>query len=339
MVRLKGGDPLVFGRGAEEASALHAAGISFEIVPGVTAGVGVSTYAGIPVTHRATASAVAFVTGHNDPQADGSDGRLDWNALARFPGTLVVYMGVTHLGSICRTLISEGKPAETPAAIVESGTLPSQRTLAATLGTLPGLAREAGVGPPALLIVGEVAGLRDRLNWYEHLPLFGQRIVVTRPAADGARSAAMLEAMGAEVLLAPMVEVRPISDPAPLDAAIGRVDQFDWLVFTSANGVRFFLERLEHLGRDLRALGGVRLAAIGPATAQALAQYHLHADLVPDVIPLRITRRGVGPVRGGPTDPPGPCRPRPRVAPRGARAPGRCRPGRGLPQRGCLGVA
>ncbi len=147
VVRLKGGDPLVFGRGAEEAAALVEAGVAFEVVPGVTAGVGVSAYAGIPVTHRAMASAVAFITGHTDPEAAGSEGRLDWTALARFPGTLVVYMGVTHMGSICRTLIREGKPGDTPAAIVESGTLPSQRTHAATLATLPELAREAGVGP------------------------------------------------------------------------------------------------------------------------------------------------------------------------------------------------
>ncbi len=282
VVRLKGGDPLVFGRGAEEASALQAAGIPFEIVPGVTAGVGVAAYAGIPVTHRATASAVAFVTGHSDPEAVGAAGRLDWSALASFPGTLVVYMGVTHLAAICRTLIREGKPGDTPAAIVETGTLPSQRTHLATLATLPQAAREAGVGPPALLIVGEVVRLRDELAWYERLPLFGQRIVITRPAGESARSAALLEALGAEVLIAPTVEVRPISDPGPLDAAIGRLHEFDWVVFTSANGVRFFLRRLEELGRDLRALGGVRLAAIGPTTAQALSGFHLRADLVPD---------------------------------------------------------
>jgi uroporphyrinogen III methyltransferase/synthase len=282
VVRLKGGDPLVFGRGAEEASALRAAGIPFEIIPGVTAGVGVSAYAGIPVTHRAMASAVAFVTGHTDPEAVGADGRVDWSALARFPGTLVVYMGVTHLGAICRTLIREGKPGDSPAAIVETGTLASQRTHRGTLACLPDLAGAAGVRPPALLIVGEVVGLRDDLNWYERLPLFGQRIVITRPAGEASRSAAALEALGAEVLSAPTVEVRPISDSGPLDAAIGRLDEFDWLVFTSANGVRFFLRRIEELGRDLRALGAIRLAAIGSTTAEALAAYHLRADLVPD---------------------------------------------------------
>jgi uroporphyrinogen III methyltransferase/synthase len=282
VVRLKGGDPLVFGRGAEEASTLRAAGVPFQIVPGVTAGVGATAYAGIPVTHRAVASAVAFVTGHTDPEAVESGSRLDWNALARFPGTLVVYMGVTHLGSICRTLIREGKPGDTPAAVVETGALPSQRTHVATLADLPRVALEVGVRPPALLIVGEAVGLRDQLAWYERLPLFGQRVVITRPAGEAPRSAAVLESIGAEVLLAPTVEIRPIADPGPLDAAIRRLEEFDWLVFTSANGVRFFLQRLDELGRDLRALGRIRLAAIGPTTAEALAGYHLRADLVPD---------------------------------------------------------
>lgn len=282
VVRLKGGDPLVFGRGAEEASALGVAGVPFEIVPGVTAGVGATAYAGIPVTHRASASAVAFVTGHSDPEDPAARGRLDWSALARFPGTLVVYMGITHLAAICRTLIRGGKPGETPAAVVETGSLPSQRTHVSTLAGLPEAARLAGVRPPALLVVGDVVGLRDQVGWYERRPLFGQRIVVTRPAGEAQASAATLEAMGAEVLLAPTVEIRPITETGPMDAAIGQLEQFDWLVFTSANGVRFFLRRIEELGGDLRALGRVRLAAIGPTTAEALARYHLRADLVPD---------------------------------------------------------
>jgi uroporphyrinogen III methyltransferase/synthase len=173
-------------------------------------------------------------------------------------------------------------PDDTLAAIVETGTVPSQRTHVATLATLPGLAREVSVRPPALLIVGDVVSLRGRLAWFEELPLFGSRIVVTRPAAEAARSAAALEALGAEVLLAPTVEVRPITDPAPVDAAIGRLSEFDWIVFTSANGVRFFLDRLEHQGRDLRALGNIQIAAIGPSTAEALAGYRLRADLVPE---------------------------------------------------------
>jgi uroporphyrinogen III methyltransferase/synthase len=282
VVRLKGGDPWVFGRGAEEALALRAAGIPFEVVPGVTAAVGVTAYAGIPVTHRATASAVAFVTGHGDPEIEPLHGPLDWPALAQFPGTLVVYMGVTHLAAICRTLIRLGKRRETPAAIIESGSTASQRVQVATLETLAQKARDSGVRPPALLVVGDVVRLRDELIWYERLPLFGQRIIVTRPRGESARAAATLEALGAEVLLAPMVEIRPIDEPAPLDEAIERLANYQWLVFTSANGVRFFMRRLHERGRDVRALGNLKLAAIGPETAKALARFHLAADLVPE---------------------------------------------------------
>jgi uroporphyrinogen III methyltransferase/synthase len=282
VVRLKGGDPFVFGRGAEEALALLAAGVPFEVVPGVTAGVGVTAYAGIPVTHRAAASAVAFVTGHGDPESETDENRLDWAALARFPGTLVIYMGVTHLAAICRTLLKLGKPGETRAALIESGTLAWQQTVTGTLTTIALAASRAQVQPPALLVIGSVAGLRDELNWFERLPLFGQRIVVTRPRDEGSRAAVALETLGAEVLLAPTVLVRPISGPCPLDAAIDRLASYDWLVFTSANGVRFFVERLTAQGRDLRALGHLKLAAIGPVTAEALAEIHLNADLVPE---------------------------------------------------------
>ncbi len=282
VVRLKGGDPLVFGRGAEEAISLRAAGISFEIVPGVTAGLGATAYAGIAVTQRTTASAVAFVTGHGDPEVVSDPGLLDWAALARFPGTLVVYMGVTHLGSICRTLLNHGKAGDTPACVIQSGTLAGQRTHVATLETIADVALKSGVEPPALLVVGSVVALRNDLAWFERLPLFGQRIVVTRPRAEACRTVAALESLGAEVLLAPTIEVEPLDDPGLLDAAIDRLADYDWLVFTSANGVRFLVERLQARGRDLRALGHLQLAAIGPATAQALAGFHLNADLVPE---------------------------------------------------------
>ncbi len=299
VVRLKGGDPLVFGRGAEEALSLRAAAIPFEIVPGVTAGVGVTAYAGIAVTHRAAASAVAFVTGHGDPEADAGHNRLDWPALSRFPGTLVVYMGVTHLAAICRTLLRLGKPPDTPAAVIEAGTLSSQRTEVATLETIAQVAGRAGVRPPALLVVGPVVSLREDLAWFEQLPLFGQRIVVTRPRDEGARSAAMLEALGAEVLLAPTVEVRPITDREPLDSAIARLADYQWLVFTSANGVRFFVQELESRGRDLRSLGHLKLAAIGPATARALAEIHLRADLIPDSYRSECLAAALGRCAGG----------------------------------------
>jgi uroporphyrinogen III methyltransferase/synthase len=282
VVRLKGGDPLVFGRGGEEALCLHEAGIPFEIVPGVTAALGATAYAGIAVTLRGAASATAFVTGHNDPESDEGSGRLDWSALAQFPGTLVVYMGVTHLTAICRTLMRFGKPGEMPAAVIESGTLPSQITRVGTLATIADIALAAGTRPPALLVVGTVVNRRTDLQWFEQLPLFGQRIVVTRPHDEGLRTAAALESLGAEVLLAPTVDIKPITDPAPMDAAIDCLHTYDWLVFTSSNGVRFFVRRLEQRQRDLRALGHLKLAAIGPMTAETLASYHLRADLVPD---------------------------------------------------------
>ncbi len=282
VVRLKGGDPFVFGRGAEEAEHLHVSGIPVQVVPGVTAGVGVSLYAGIPITHRDAASAVAFVTGHDDPDSPSSPSPLDWGALARFPGTLVIYMGMTRLESLCRTLIRLGKPATTPAALVQSGTLASQRTVVATLADLAALALEGGFGPPALVLIGEVVARRPALNWFEGLPLFGQRVVVTRPLGESDLASASLEALGAEALAAPTVTIEPPDDFGPIDGAIARLDSFDWLVFTSGNGVRHFLDRLKSSGLDLRALGHLKLAAIGPATAEALGRYHLMADLVPD---------------------------------------------------------
>lgn len=279
VVRLKGGDPFVFGRGGEEAEHLGAAGVAFRVVPGVTAGVGALAYAGVAVTHREAASAVAFVTGHDDP--DGPDGRVDWAALAAFPGTLVVYMGWRHHAAICRALVRHGKPGSTPAALVQAGSLPAQRVGEGTLADLAECVAARGLGPPALLVVGEVVRRREALRWFERLPLFGRRVVLTRPIAEAGRSAADLEALGAEVLVAPTVSIGPVEDSSLVDHAIEQIHTFHWLVFTSGNGVRHFLDRLDALGRDLRALGHLRLAAIGPTTAEALARYRLRADLVP----------------------------------------------------------
>lgn len=280
VVRLKGGDPFVFGRGAEEAEALRSAGVPYEIVPGVTAALGATAFAGVPVTHRAHASAVAFVTGHEQPGREGS--RLDWAALAAFPGTLVFYMAVARLEAIVAALLEKGKPATTPAALVYRGTTPQQRVLSVPLGDLPVRAKEEGFASPSLLVVGEVVTLRPDLAWFEQLPLFGKRVLVTRPRHQAGGMVRQVEALGGSAAVLPVVEIAEPADWAPVDEAITSLSQFDWLVFTSSNGVQAFLGRLRHLGRDLRALGGVKLATIGPATADALRAFHLEPDYVPE---------------------------------------------------------
>ena len=278
VVRLKGGDSFVYGRGAEEAEALVAAGLTFRVIPGVTAAVGVTAYAGIPLTHRDDASAVAFVTGHDDP----STSHIDWPALAAFPGTLVVYMGFSRLKSYCQALIDAGKSPDTPAALIQWGTWPRQQTIESTLANLAARVQSASLGPPAIVVIGHVVHRRHRLSWLEKLPLFGRTILVTRPAAEDDSSTRLLESLGAEVLHAPTIEILPPHDFEPIDRAITSLDQYHWLVFTSANGVRHFLDRILTLGNDLRTLGHLKLAAIGPATAEALNAYHLKADLVPE---------------------------------------------------------
>lgn len=280
VVRLKGGDPMIFGRGGEEARALRDAGIDYEIVPGVTAALGVAACAAIPLTHRRHASAVAIVTGHEQP--DKPDSLLDWSALARFPGTLVFYMGIARLEAIVRLLIDHGKPATTPAAVVERGSTPLQRTVTATLMDLPAVAAREGLQAPALVLVGEVVSLREHIAWFESRPLFGKTVLVTRPRRQASDMVRQVEALGGRAVVLPAVEVREPADWGPVDEAIGRLHVFGWLVFTSANGVQMFLSRLRHSGRDLRALGGRKLAAIGPATAEALRVYHLEPDVVPE---------------------------------------------------------
>jgi uroporphyrinogen III methyltransferase/synthase len=279
VVRLKGGDPMVFGRGAEEAEALRAAGVPFAIVPGVTAALAAAACAERPLTHRDHASTVTFVTGHSDPA--GPRTRVDWPRLAALPGTLVVYMGLKHLPEICRTLVRHGRDPGTPAVLVSDASLPGQRTIAATLADLPDRVSEADPRAPGLLMIGEAPGAGPERSWLEGRPLHGQRVLVTRPEADAAGSAESLETLGAEVLLAPLVRIDPLEDPGPLDAVLRRLREFDWLAFTSRNGVRHLLERLSPAGLDLRALGGLKLACVGPGTAEELARHHLRADLVP----------------------------------------------------------
>jgi uroporphyrinogen III methyltransferase/synthase len=280
VVRLKGGDPFVFGRGGEEALALRAAGIEFEIVPGVTAGVAASAYAGIPVTHRGLAGSVALVTGHSRQDGgrpDGEDTAIDWAALAAFPGTLVLYMGVRRLPEIAAALIAAGRPSSEPVAVVESGTLPSQRTVTGTLETIVEAVRAAEVRPPSIVIVGAVAALADELAWTQPRPLAGLTVAVTRARAQASDLAGQLQALGARVLQTPVIRVQSISDPAAthLDPS-----PYDLICVTSANGVSALFERLADAGLDARALAGAKIAAIGPASARALAEHGVIADVV-----------------------------------------------------------
>jgi uroporphyrinogen III methyltransferase/synthase len=280
VARLKGGDPAIFGRTAEETAALEAAGIPYEIVPGVTAALAASSYAGIPLTHRGAASCVAFVTGRECRDKDGDT--LDMAGLARFPGTLVFYMGVTSAPEWAAELIGHGKPAATPVAIVRRATWPEQATTTTTLGELPQLVASTRLRPPAVMIVGDAVAERFAHDWFGSRPLAGRAVMVTRPANQADALADQLTQLGARVIAQPAIEILPPRDWGPVDAAIESLGLTGWVVFSSANGVRSFLDRIAATGRDLRALGGVRLAAIGPATAEALAAYHLRADTQPE---------------------------------------------------------
>ena len=280
VVRLKNGDPMLFGRGGEESRALADAGVPFEVVPGVTSALAVPAYAGIPATHRDHASLLTIATGH---QACG-DGPPDlpWDALVRQRGTLVFLMAVRQLESILHALVAHGLPVDTPAAIIQHGTTARQRTVTATVGMLAERARAAGIASPAVLVVGAVVGVRDGLAWFEERPLFGRRIVVTRPRAQAQAFADLLEAEGAEVVCFPTIALAPPEVAGALDRAVAASGGYDWIVFTSPNGVRAFLERFAAQARDLRELAGVRLAAIGPETAAELGRHLLKAAVVPE---------------------------------------------------------
>jgi uroporphyrinogen III methyltransferase / synthase len=280
VARLKGGDPFIFGRGGEEALALARAGIPFEVVPGVTAATAVAAYAGIPLTHRGMNATVTFVTGRETPGR--GDTLVRWDELARAGGTLVFFMGVRSLPEITARLIAAGRAPDTPAAVIHWGTLPNQRTVAAPLKDLARAVAEAGVGPPALTVVGEVVGLRPEINWFESLPLFGRRVLVTRAVGQRGRLARLLAERGAEVVAVPTIRVVPPEDPHAIEAALERLDRFDWVVLTSANGVEAFFERLAASDRDSRALAGRKVAVVGAETARALAAHGLAADLVPE---------------------------------------------------------
>ena len=279
VVRLKGGDPLIFGRGGEEIDALHNAGLAFRIVPGVTAAVAAGAYAGVSLTDRRRAATVAFVTGHEDPAKE--DPAVNYAALAGID-TVVFYMGVARLGAICRQLIDAGKNPDTPAVAVENATTPRQRTIRATLATLPAVAQAEALQAPAIVIVGEVAATTESWNWFERLPLAGKCVLVTRSRTQASQLAERLAEYGADVLEAPTVEITPPENWAELDAALRRATKFDWLVLTSPNGAEAVLGRLEKLELDARALAGVKIAALGEGTARTLHAGGLRADFIPE---------------------------------------------------------
>lgn len=322
VVRLKGGDPFVFGRGGEEGEALRAAGVEFEVVPGVTAGVAATAYAGIPVTHRDDASAVAFVTGHEDPEK--AETALDWEALARFPGTLVFYMGVKRLAENAAALIEAGRDAGEPAAAVERGTMAGQRTVVAALSTLAEAVEREGIGAPAVIVVGQVAARRESLAWLERRPLHGKRVVVTRARAQASGLASTLRGLGAEVIELPAIRIEPRIEAEDVRPAVERIGEYALICLTSPNGVHLLFEALAAAGLDARGLGGgtkkkqverregagaegsqqgsgaegppqgrpasgevpepagTTIAAIGPGTARALAEHGIEADVVPE---------------------------------------------------------
>jgi uroporphyrinogen III methyltransferase/synthase len=280
VVRLKGGDPFVFGRGGEEGEALREAGVEFEVVPGVTAGVAATAYAGIPVTHRDDASAVAFVTGHEDPGKEES--AIEWEALARFPGTLVFYMGVKRLAANVAALIEAGRDAEEPAAAVQRGTMAGQRTVVATLGTLAETVEREEIGAPALIVVGPVVRRREALAWLERRPLHGSRVVVTRARAQASGLAATLRGLGAEVVELPAIRVEPLIEREEVRRAVDSIREYALVCLTSPNGVRLLFEAMRAAGLDARALAAATIAAIGPGTARTLAANGVLADVVPE---------------------------------------------------------
>ena len=296
VARLKGGDPFVFGRGGEEALALVEAGLPFEVVPGVTSAVAGPAYAGIPVTHRGLSSSFAVITGHEDPTKEES--AIDWPHLATAVDTLVFLMGVGNLPKIVEQLTAHGRPPETPVALVRWGTMPDQQTVSGTLADIVARVEAAGLRPPAVTIVGAVAGLRQHLRWFEDWPLFGQRVLVTRTREQASVLSARLRALGAEAIELPTIRIAPPEDWQGLDQAIAGLPGYDWIVFTSVNGVAYFWQRLLAAGKDARALHGIRLAAIGPATAAALEEHGLRADYVPGEYVAEAVAAGLESVSG-----------------------------------------
>ncbi len=279
VVRLKGGDPFIFGRGGEEAEVLAKAGIDFEVVPGVTSAVAVPAYAGIPLTHRDFASSVSFVTGHE--RSDRPDSKILWDELSTATDTIVFLMGVKNLPNIVENLIKSGRSMNTPVAVIQWGTTRAQRSVVGTLKNIVEITEEKGISAPAIIVAGEVVRLRSLLNWFEGKPLFGRTIVVTRAREQASEFVKMLEEHGARCLMFPTIGIVPPANWEALDAAIDNLQSYDWVIFTSVNGVRFFMERLFASGKDVRDLKGIKTCAIGPKTAERIARYGIVLDFVP----------------------------------------------------------
>ncbi|MEX2599411.1 MAG: uroporphyrinogen-III C-methyltransferase, partial [Dehalococcoidia bacterium] len=290
VVRLKGGDPFVFGRGGEEIDALRAAGAPFEVVPGITSAIAVPAYAGVPVTHRGVATAFTVVSGSEDPTKPESS--LDWPALARTPGTLIVLMGWRSLPAIVDSLLANGRGPETPVAVTQWGTTPKQRTVTATLADIVEKGNAAKLTSPVITVIGEVAALRDRMRWFDTGPLFGKRILVTRARQQASALSRMLAEHGADPIEVPSIEIQPPESYDALDKALMNIQEYDWVVLTSTNGVHAAAERIRQMGKDARALAGVRIAAIGPATAAALGEFGICPDYMPDTFTSEATVEG-----------------------------------------------
>ncbi|MFQ5441443.1 MAG: uroporphyrinogen-III C-methyltransferase [Thermodesulfobacteriota bacterium] len=296
VVRLKGGDPFVFGRGGEEASALAGAKIPFEVIPGVTSAVAAPAYAGIPLTDRELSSAVTFITGHEDPLKERAN--IAWDRLSTGRGTLVFLMGWKNLAFIRKKLLENGWSPATPVALIRWGTMAAQVTVSGRLDNIVELSKEAGIKPPVITVVGDVVRLRDRLNWFETKPLFAKRVLVTRASEQAGEFTALLESRGAAAVVMPTIKTTRPPSWAPLDRAIKKLPTYDWAVFTSVNGVKYFFERLYKLGKDVRELKGVRICAIGPRTAAEIRALNIKVDITPkkfiaEAVLKALGRRGI----------------------------------------------
>jgi uroporphyrinogen III methyltransferase/synthase len=275
--RLKGGDPFVFGRGGEEAEVLEAEGIPFEVVPGISSAIAAPAYAGIPLTHRKYSSTFAVIPGYEDTTKENSS--IDWSKLATGVGTLVFLMAVTTIGEVARQLVENGRPADTPVAVIRWGTRAGQVTIVGTISTIAAKVREKDIRPPAVMIVGDVVRLRDKLRWYEDKPMFGHTVLVTREHSGGFE---ILEHLGAEVIEFPAIKIVPVKDYSFIDACINRIERYDWLVLTSVNGVRYFFDRIMFLDKDIRDLKGIKICAVGEKTAAAISRYGIRVEMVPE---------------------------------------------------------